>query len=205
MAHDDRTQMNRDQQGSALVHTKDMEHFDIPDGQPDPRGWSVKSADGTTIGKVEDLLVDTGEGRVRYLEVKTDGDISKKGGRDYFLLPIGSARLDDEHDDVVLNMGAEDLTAVPAYERGKLSRDYETSLRDYVRGGCDDRWRSRRRYRRRWRCRPRGELLREPGVRRRVVLLARSQSHHGRDGGVERCCRSRDVERLGRSHHRQAR
>ena len=134
MANDEHTHVNRGEQHTALVHAKDVEHFKIPDGQPDPRGWSVKSADGTTLGKVEDLLFDTGDQRVRYIEVRADGNISSKhGGRDYFLIPIGSARLDDEHDDVVVQMGADELTGVPAYERGKVSREYETSLRDYVR------------------------------------------------------------------------
>ena len=134
MANDEHTHVNRGEQHTALVHAKDVEHFKIPDGQPDPRGWSVKSADGTTLGKVEDLLFDTGDQRVRYIEVRADGNISSKhGGRDYFLIPIGSARLDDEHDDVVVQMGADKLTGVPAYERGKVSREYETSLRDYVR------------------------------------------------------------------------
>jgi sporulation protein YlmC with PRC-barrel domain len=140
MAYDDRTPMsNASNSGSgsgsqgALVHTRDLEHFTIPDGQPDPRGWSVKSSDGTTLGKVEDLLFDTGEQRVRYIEVRADGDITKQGGRDYFLLPIGTAQLDDEHDDVVVNLSAADFSGVPAYERGKVSREYESSLRDYVR------------------------------------------------------------------------
>jgi photosynthetic reaction center H subunit len=133
MAYDDRTNITGGAQSGALVHSKDLDSFKIPEGQPDPRGWSVKSADGTTLGKVEDLLFDTGEERVRYIEVRTDGDISKHGGRDYFLLPIGTARLDDENDDVVVNMAAEELTGVPPYERGKMSREYEASLRDYVR------------------------------------------------------------------------
>jgi hypothetical protein len=133
MAQDDRTHVSRTEQSSALVHAKDVDDFKIPEGQPDPRGWKVKSTDGTTLGKVEDLLFDTGESRVRYIEVKADGDITKHGGRDYFLLPIGAARLDDDNDDVVVQMGAEELTGVPAYERGKMSREYETSLRDYVR------------------------------------------------------------------------
>lgn len=136
MAHDERTHTGSgtgDTHGNALVHAKDVDHFKIPDGQPDPRGWSVKSADGTTLGKVEDLLFDTGEQRIRYIEVRTDGDLKKHGGRDYFLLPIGTARLDDEHDDVVVSMSAQEFTGVPVYERGKVSREYESSLRDYVR------------------------------------------------------------------------
>ena len=58
--------------GGTLVHTKDLDKFDLPKDQPDPRGWDVRSADGTKIGKVEDLLFDTGERRIRYIEIALD-------------------------------------------------------------------------------------------------------------------------------------
>lgn len=133
MATHDRTPTSGDREHNALVHAKDLDNFKVPEGQPDPRGWSVKTADGTTLGKVEDLLFDTSVERIRYIEVRTDGDIKKQGGRDYFLLPIGTARLDDDADDVVVNMSASELTGVPVYDREKMSREYESSLRDYVR------------------------------------------------------------------------
>ena len=31
----------------ALVHSKDLKHFELPKGEPDPRGWDVRTADGT--------------------------------------------------------------------------------------------------------------------------------------------------------------
>lgn len=133
MAIDDRTDSSGSAPHGALVHAKDADDFAIPEGQPDPRGWEVKSADGTTLGRVEDLLFDTADLRVRYLEVRADGDLTKLGGREYFLLPIGTARVDEERDEVVVKMAADSLTGVPAYERGHVSREYEMSLRDYVR------------------------------------------------------------------------
>jgi len=137
MANDDRTHVTgptADEATSPLVHSRDLDHFKIPDGDPDPRGWDVKTADGRDLGKVADLLVDSATGRVRYLELAVDKDVVKAGGRDYYLLPVGEARLDDERDDVVVNLSAADLADVPVYERGGVSRDYEQSLRTYVRG-----------------------------------------------------------------------
>jgi photosynthetic reaction center H subunit len=119
--------------GGALVHTKDIKDFKVPEGQPDIRGWDVRTADGTKLGKVADLLVDTGASRVRYLEIAVDKDVAKGTGRDYALIPVGTARLDDEHDDVIVNFSSTDLAGAPAYDRNRFSRDYETSLRSFVR------------------------------------------------------------------------
>src|SRR5687768_13798219 len=116
----------------ALVHTKDLDHFKLPDGRPDPRGWDVKSADGRKLGKVEDLLVDTDSNQVRYLEIAVDDEVVKAGGRDYALVPIGTARLDDDADDVIVNLSAQDLRDVPLYDRKQVSRDYERSLYGFV-------------------------------------------------------------------------
>jgi photosynthetic reaction center H subunit len=114
-----------------LVHLSDVKDFDIPKGEPDPRGWDVKTADGVKIGKVDDLLVDTGVGRLRYLEVKLKGDIADQADKEYVLIPIGAARLDDDHDDVIISVNQANLVGIPTYDRQQLSRDYERSLRTY--------------------------------------------------------------------------
>ena len=136
MAHQDRDRAaNRTDasSGGTLVHTRDLDKFELPKDQPDPRGWDVRSADGTKLGKVEDLLFDTGERRVRYIEVALDKDAAKGSGRDYALVPIGQARLNDSDDDVIVELSSTDLAGAPRYDRTNLSRDYESSLRSWVR------------------------------------------------------------------------
>ena len=117
-----------------LAHLSDLRDFDIPKGEPDPRGWDVKTADGVEIGKVDDLLVDTGLGRLRYLEVKLKGDIADQADKEYVLIPVGAARLDDDSDDVIISVNQANLAGIPAYDRQQLSRDYERSLRTYYEG-----------------------------------------------------------------------
>jgi hypothetical protein len=132
--HDHHLTPGRDARSAGgLLHSHDMKDFKLPEGDPDPRGWDVRTADGQKLGKVEDLMVDTGTGRVRYLEVAVDKDVVKAGGREYALVPVGSARLDDDRDDVVVSLSVADLTGIPAYERGNVSREYEQSLRTFVR------------------------------------------------------------------------
>ena len=92
--------------GGTLVHTRDLDKFEFPKGQPDPRGWEVRSPDGTKLGKVEDLLFDTAERRIRYIEVALVKDIAKTAARDYALVPIGQAQLDDADDDVIVDLSA---------------------------------------------------------------------------------------------------
>ena len=129
----DRPTARTDASGGTLVHTKDLDKFELPKDEPDPRGWEVRSADGTKIGKVEDLLFDTAERRIRYVEVALDKDIAKSAARDYALVPIGQARLDDADDDVIVDLSSTDLASVPRYDRTHLSRDYESSLKSWVR------------------------------------------------------------------------
>jgi PRC-barrel domain len=62
----------------------------IASGDPDVRGWEVVGSDGRTLGRVHDLLVDTGSQRVRYLDVHlnadlTSGSSTREGGRE----PLG--------------------------------------------------------------------------------------------------------------------
>ncbi|MGI8546056.1 MAG: PRC-barrel domain-containing protein, partial [Gemmatimonadaceae bacterium] len=52
----------------------DLGDFQVAEGYPDPRGWDVMNASGQKVGKVHDLIVDTGEMRTRYLDIKLDKD-----------------------------------------------------------------------------------------------------------------------------------
>jgi len=135
---DDR-EMNRhmpDPPGQArIVPLDDVKgEFKVAEDEPDIRGWEVRTSDGTEVGKVSDLIVDTGQMKVRYIEVKLDGDVIGSDDDRVVLLPIGEARLDDDEDDVYVNLDIASLTALPAYDRSNFDRSYETNLRDRFRG-----------------------------------------------------------------------
>lgn len=113
-----------------LVHLEDMSDLQVADGDPDIRGWDVRTADGEKIGTVKDLVVDTGLMKVRYFEAQIDKDALNAGDDRHVLIPIGSARLDDEEDDVYLSSSIVDPRTLPAYDRKSLTREYEVSLRE---------------------------------------------------------------------------
>lgn len=113
-----------------LVHLDDLNDFQVADGDPDIRGWDVRTADGEKIGKVKDLVVDTGLMKVRYIEASIDKDVLNASDDRHVLIPIGSARLDDDEDDVYLSSAIIDPRTLPPYDRTALSREYELSLRD---------------------------------------------------------------------------
>jgi uncharacterized protein (TIGR02271 family) len=103
--------------------------FDVADGTPDPRGWTVRDASGTDIGKVHDLIVDTVAMRTRYLDIKLDKKALHLDKDRDVLVPVGQARLDDDDDRVILpSMPATRIASLPEYAHGDIDRDYENSL-----------------------------------------------------------------------------
>ena len=106
-----------------------IDGFDVADGTPDPRGWTVRDASGTDIGKVHDLIVDTVAMRTRYLDVELDKKALRLDKDRDVLVPVGQARLDDDDDRVILgSMTASRLALLPEYTHGDIDRDYENSL-----------------------------------------------------------------------------
>ena len=126
-----------------LGRLNDLDEFKVADGYPDPRGWDVKTSDGATVGKVDDLIVDTAAMRVRYLSVEVNDRSVGQLAQDavtpgdqgtHTLVPIGSVSLDDRHDDVLISgYSAQQLAGLPRYAGGAgrtISREYETSVVD---------------------------------------------------------------------------
>jgi photosynthetic reaction center H subunit len=106
-----------------------IDGFDVADGTPDPRGWTVRDASGTDIGKVHDLIVDTVAMRTRYLDVELDKKALRLEKDRDVLIPVGQARLDDDDDRVILaSIAGSRLALLPEYTHGDIDRDYENSL-----------------------------------------------------------------------------
>lgn len=98
----DRTQTQRDASPVAgrldnstsgqLAHLREMDDYEITDGEPDIKGWDVRTVTGEKVGKVEDLIVDTALMKVRYIEVKFDKLLMASGEMRHALIPIDEVR-----------------------------------------------------------------------------------------------------------------
>jgi uncharacterized protein (TIGR02271 family) len=112
-----------------------MDDYKVADGEPDIRGWTVKSSDDRKVGEVEDLLVDPAALKVRYLIVELDDQIAGEEDR-RVLIPVGAARLNDDDDTVLVEgLTAEALLGFPPYREGQFTRQYEESVRERLGGG----------------------------------------------------------------------
>lgn len=135
-------------EGGRVVRLKDLKDYTVAKGDPDVRGWNVYANDGRRIGEVDELLVDVEAMKVRYLDVDLDRDVlSATGGQlggaaapaatapgtrsGHILLPIGSARLDEREDRVVVDLLHSLVGGLPSYDHGPLTREYETSVRQH--------------------------------------------------------------------------
>lgn len=123
---------------AGLFRLGELDDYEVADSDPDVRGWEVMSRNGTIIGKVEELIVDPTAMKVRYLDVdlgeefiKTRSDYRPEEKVEYHLLvPIGTAVLDEEDDEVLLrNVEPDVLLTCPVYNGDTITRDYENAVR----------------------------------------------------------------------------
>jgi uncharacterized protein (TIGR02271 family) len=108
--------------------------FQIAEGEPNIKGWTVKDPQGNTIGEVDELIFDTQTRKVRYIVLDIEGDYMDLESRDV-LIPIGLAELQESEDHVILpNVTADQLRALPVYEKDNLTRDTEMTIRNIFGG-----------------------------------------------------------------------
>ena len=98
-----------------LVRLKDLGSWDVAEGEPDIRGWEVRTVGGRDLGKVKELLVDPDAGEV----VMIDVDLS--GTDRHALVPLRIVEIDRPRR--VVRMDSADLT--PAEEEA-ASESQET-------------------------------------------------------------------------------
>lgn len=113
-----------------IVPLDSLSDFRVADGDPDVRGWEVRGSDDRKIGEVDQLLIDTQAMKVRYLDVDVEDALLASGNDRHVLIPIGYARLDTDHDRVIVDqLASAQVSTLPAYDHGTLTRDFENSVR----------------------------------------------------------------------------
>lgn len=117
---------------SRLERLNDLDDYKVADGDPDIRGWDVRTADGAEIGEVEGLIADPATMNVRYVEIEADKDHIGADTDDYVIIPIETARLDNSDDVVYLgSLPPTGLRGAPRFGRETLTPDHDRQLTEY--------------------------------------------------------------------------
>ncbi|HEY0787166.1 MAG TPA: PRC-barrel domain-containing protein [Thermoanaerobaculia bacterium] len=116
---------NRDR----LMLLGDLKDLRVSKGEPDIRGWDVVTADKKKMGKVHELVIDTIDMKVRYLDIDVEGKILDLKEKTHILIPIAGAQLDDDDNRVYLTeITVDELRALPPYDHRRITRDFETNI-----------------------------------------------------------------------------
>lgn len=111
------------------IPLSDLDDYKVADGAPDVRGWDVATQDGREFGEVKELLVDTAQMRVRYLVVELDKKMAADRRDRRILIPIGTARLDDDNDRVIVDASVVSAAStLPAYAGGHATADHDRAV-----------------------------------------------------------------------------
>jgi sporulation protein YlmC with PRC-barrel domain len=116
-----------------LHRLSESHHYRIASGEPDIRGWEVRTLSGNHLGEVEDLLIDPHRGEVVML------DVDLNNSEDRVNLPIRGVQLDRTARCVIVDSGdirsaQESLEHRSVHERG---RDDDDRLKDVRNRGED--------------------------------------------------------------------
>src|SRR5919199_4689523 len=145
-----------------LVPLKELDSWKIAEGEPDVRGWEVRTVSGRDIGEIDDVLVDPEAREVVML------DIDLRGTDRHTLAPIRAVQLDRARRVAIIDSAdLRDADDIPALRRNAPPTDEEARHfgQRYERAYGERGWDRDREFR--VRC-PDGELCFE-GERERAV------------------------------------
>jgi sporulation protein YlmC with PRC-barrel domain len=104
--------------GVRLIRLGELDNYTVADGEPDIRGWEVRTISGRQLGEVDELLVDPDAGEVVMLDINVGKD-----GRHSFA-PVRAAMIDRTARVVRLDTGDLQDDELPSLTTG-ASRDEE--------------------------------------------------------------------------------
>jgi len=149
MARDDYDRGRRDEagvgpylrEGVRLVPLRELGDWDLADGEPDIRGWEVRTLGGRVLGEVDELLIDRDEGEVVMLDIDLAGSSRKT------LAPLRAVQLDREDRIVRIDTADLEQEELPAIDRADVSEeDARTFSERYGRAYGSHGWNEQRDY-----------------------------------------------------------
>ncbi len=98
-------------------------------------GDEIKNASGESLGKIEDLMIDTDRGDVKYAVLTFGGFLGM--GNKLFAVPIETLTLDAEDECFVMNVSKERLENAPGFDKDNWPNTadltWQQSISDYYR------------------------------------------------------------------------
>ncbi len=110
------------------LHTLKEMHVTPRDPAQDIRSRKIEDANGESLGKIEGLLIDDQENKVRFLRVASGGFLGV--GQDTALIPV-EAITKIGKDVVRVNQTRERISAAPTYNPSLIDDRYYTGLYGY--------------------------------------------------------------------------
>jgi hypothetical protein len=91
-----------------LISLNARDDYQVAAGTRDPRGWLVTADDGHIVGAVNDLVAETSDMRVQYVDVGVGPPEQPAGAVDHHMLvPVAEARLADGRMNVTIGRQAD--------------------------------------------------------------------------------------------------
>ncbi|MHB1170423.1 MAG: PRC-barrel domain-containing protein [Longimicrobiales bacterium] len=113
-----------------LYPIDELKDYRIASGEPDVRGWEVRTLNGREVGEVEDLLIDPARGEVVMLEVDLD-----RSGR-HVSVPLRSVQLDRERNYIIVDsgdLGSDTADVFDTRTRDRMTDEDRRNMDDDVR------------------------------------------------------------------------
>jgi sporulation protein YlmC with PRC-barrel domain len=98
-----------------LVPLKQLDEWDVAEGETDIRGWDIVDRDDNKIGKVDDLLINMDLKQATFAIVSYGGTLGF--GTKQTAVPLDQTDLDMDDREVVFRGLANDVTGAPQYDK----------------------------------------------------------------------------------------
>lgn len=110
-------------------------NYEIADGEPNIKGWDVKTAQHESIGKVDDMLFDQSSKSVKYIIVDVDNNIEQNNKK--VLIPLALAELynsdknTDNYSDLDKDMDVQQ-DSIETFDGDKIAPSHNNTDNDNV-------------------------------------------------------------------------
>ncbi len=113
-----------------FARLSELHDYRVVQGDPDPRGWDLISADGHRIGDVSELIIDTHLMEATYLDADVDEKkLNLEAVDRHILVPVESVRVDRGRRSVVVDgLFLRDVGSVPTYGGLPITSDMEDQI-----------------------------------------------------------------------------